>query len=280
MSVVVHYSNKNIKAKNADFNLIYGEKSGGKSYQMKHNEMIENYLKTGNRFILMRRWKDDISNFWIDRYFNEDVDINKLTNGKYNCISTYRKEIFFSNINEDRKTIRGEKIGYAVALSQEQHFSSASFLDVDTIVFEEFMERGAYIAKEPEKLMIFYNTVDRGKGRVKLWLVGNTISRVNPYLKDWNLQEVVRKQKQGDIDVIEVKNENNTVKLAIEYAKSVGNKQMAIGNAKSMIDKRFVANSATTETSKIKKGIQVFIKSRIFLSRIQIFWRIFKGKKF
>lgn len=280
MSVVVHYSNKNIKAKNANFNLIYGEKSGGKSYQMKHNEMIENYLKTGNRFILMRRWKDDISNFWIDRYFNEDVDINKLTNGKYNCISTYRKEIFFSNINEDRKIIRGEKIGYAVALSQEQHFSSASFLDVDTIVFEEFMERGAYIAREPEKLMIFYNTVDRGKGRVKLWLVGNTISRVNPYLKDWNLQEVVRKQKQGDIDVIEVKNENNTVKLAIEYAKSVGNKQMAIGNAKSMIDKRFVANSATTETSKIKKGIQVFIKSRIFLSRIQIFWRIFKGKKF
>ena len=267
MSVVVHYSNKNIKAKNANFNLIYGEKSGGKSYQMKHNEMIENYLKTGNRFILMRRWKDDISNFWIDRYFNEDVDINKLTNGKYNCISTYRKEIFFSNINEDRKIIRGEKIGYAVALSQEQHFSSASFLDVDTIVFEEFMERGAYIAREPEKLMIFYNTVDRGKGRVKLWLVGNTISRVNPYLKDWNLQEVVRKQKQGDIDVIEVKNENNTVKLAIEYAKSVGNKQMAIGNAKSMIDKRFMANSATTKTSKIKKRIQVFIKSRIFLSR-------------
>ena len=268
MSVVVHYSNKNIKAKNANFNLIYGEKSGGKSYQMKHNEMIENYLKTGNRFILMRRWKDDISNFWIDRYFNEDVDINKLTNGKYNCISTYRKEIFLSNINEDRKIIRGDKIGYAVALSQEQHFSSASFLDVDTIVFEEFMERGAYIAREPEKLMIFYNTVDRGKGRVKLWLVGNTISRVNPYLKDWNLQEVVRKQKQGDIDVIEVKNENNTVKLAIEYAKSVGNKQMAIGNAKSMIDKRFLANSTTTETSKIKKRIQVFIKSRIFLSRI------------
>lgn len=79
---VAYYSNKNIKSKNANINLIYGEKSGGKSYQMKHNEMVEYYLKTGRRFILMRRWKDDISNFWIDRYFNEDVDIHNLTNRK------------------------------------------------------------------------------------------------------------------------------------------------------------------------------------------------------
>lgn len=124
-----------------------------------------------------------------------------------------------------------------MSLSTEQHFSSASFLDVDSIVFEEFMERGTYIANEPAKLMIFYNTIDRGRGTTKLWLVGNTISRVNPYLRDWNLQDVVRKQKQGDIDVIEVHNENNVVKVAIEYARSVGNKQMAIGSAKDMIDK-------------------------------------------
>lgn len=50
-----------------------------------------------------------------------------------------------------------------MSLSTEQHFSSASFLDVDSIVFEEFMERGTYIANEPAKLMIFYNTIDRRK---------------------------------------------------------------------------------------------------------------------
>lgn len=237
MKAKVHYSNEEIKKKNANYNLIYGEKSGGKSYQMKHNEMILHFLETGKRFILLRRWKEDITSLWVDRYFNEDVDVKKLTKGKYNYITMYRKEIFFGNANENGKVSKDLKIGYAMSLSTEQHFSSASFLDVDNIIFEEFMERGAYIAREPEKLMIFYNTIDRGRGTTKLWLVGNTISRVNPYLKDWGLQDVVRKQKQGDIDVIEIKNENNTVKLAIEYAKSIGNKQMAIGSAKSMIDK-------------------------------------------
>lgn len=233
----LHYSNEEIKKKNANFNLIYGEKSGGKSYQMKHNEMVCHFLETGKRFILLRRWKEDITNLWLDRYFNEDVDIKKLTKGKYNYITSYRKELYLSNIQENGKIVRGVKIGYAMSLSTEQHMSSASFLDVDSIVFEEFMERGAYIAHEADKLMIFYNTIDRGRGVVKLWLVGNTITRVNPYLRDWGLQEVVRKQKQGDIDVIEIHNENNTVRLAIEYAKSVNNKQMAIGNASNMIDK-------------------------------------------
>lgn len=233
----VHYSNEEIKKKNANFNLIYGEKSGGKSYQMKHNEMVCHYIDTGKRFILLRRWKEDITNLWIDRYFNEDVDVKKITKGKYNYITSYRKELYFSNIQDNGKVVRGEKIGYVMALSTEQHMSSASFLDVDVIVFEEFMERGAYIAHEADKLMIFYNTIDRGRGIVKLWLVGNTITRVNPYLRDWGLQDVVRKQKQGDINVIEIHNDNNVVRLAIEYAKSVGNKQMAIGNASKMIDK-------------------------------------------
>lgn len=50
------------------------------------------------------------------------------------------------------------------------------------------MERGCYIAHEPDKLMIFYSTVDRKRGTTKLWLLGNTISRVCPYIYSWNLQ--------------------------------------------------------------------------------------------
>ena len=60
------------------------------------------------------------------------------------------------------KVKRCEKIGYVMSLSTEQHFSSGSFLDVHNIIFEEFMERGgAYLPKEPERLLIFYNTIDK-----------------------------------------------------------------------------------------------------------------------
>ena len=137
----IHYNIDKITECNANFNIIYGEKSNGKSYQVKHKKAIEHYLETGKRFILMRRWQADLTTLWIEQYF-QDVDVEKLTNSKYNCISVYRKVIYLSNYNvETGKIVRGEKIGYTMALSTEQHYSGGSFLDVDTIIFEEFMER-------------------------------------------------------------------------------------------------------------------------------------------
>ena len=143
----IHYNIDEINKRNALINLIYGMKSNGKSYQVKHKEAVEHYLKTGMRFILLRRWKEDITPLWIEQYF-ADVDIAKLTDNKYNCITQYRKVLYFSVFDVDTgKTKRYEKIGYVMSLSTEQHFSSASFLDVDRIIFEEFMERGNYLPR-------------------------------------------------------------------------------------------------------------------------------------
>lgn len=234
----VHYNIDNIDKEDALFNLIYGEKSNGKSYQVKHKKAIEHYLKTGKRFILLRRWREDISNLWIEQYFG-DVDVEKLTEGRYNCISNYRKVLYFANYNiETGKVVRGEKIGYVMALSTEQHLSSASFLDVDVIIFEEFMQRGVYMAHEPDRLMILYSTIDRKRGTTKLYMVGNSISRVCPYIYDWGLETIFKKLKQGEIATKEIAtDEENKVKIAIEYCKASGGKALAIGNAKEMIDK-------------------------------------------
>lgn len=232
----VHYNIDNITKENANYNLIYGEKSNGKSYQVKHKKAILPYIENKRRFILQRRFKEDLTKTWISQYF-ADCDIHSLTNGQYNSVTKYASEIFFSNINEDFKEKRGEKIGYAIPLSLEQRFSSASFLDVDNIIYEEFMSRGLYIANEPNKLMTFYSTVDRKQGRVKLWLVGNTVSKICPYLADWGLMSIMKTQKQGEIKTKVIENEENSVKIAIEFCKSSGGKTMAIGSAKNMIDK-------------------------------------------
>lgn len=232
----VHYNIDRIDKLDANFNLIYGEKSNGKSYQVKHKKAVEHYLETGKRFILLRRWREDISNLWIEQYF-ADVDVAKLTNNKYNCISQYRKVLYFSIYDENTgKTQRFEKIGYVMSLSTEQHMSSASFLDVDVIIFEEFMERGSYIPHEPDRLMIFYSTIDRKRGTTKLYMVGNSISRVCPYIREWGLDEIFRNLKQGEIKTKEIQNEENNVTIAIEFCRASGGKTMAIGNAASMID--------------------------------------------
>lgn len=93
----IHYNLDNIDKIGAKFNIIYGERSNGKSYQVKHKKAIEKYLKTGKRFILMRRLREEITSEKIEQYF-QDVDVSKLTNGKFNCILLYRKRIYFRNI--------------------------------------------------------------------------------------------------------------------------------------------------------------------------------------
>lgn len=231
----IHYNIDNLSNKGALFNLLLGEKSGGKSYQVKHKMAVEHFLKTGQKFILLRRWKDELKTDKVEQYFN-DVDVNKLTNGKYNCVSCWRGGIYLSNFSSETfKTTKGIKMGYYIALSQEQNYSSLSFLDVDNIIFEEFMSRTMYIADEPNKLMIFYDTVDRKRGTVRLWLVGNTISRVCPYLYNWNLSNIIRDMKQGDIRELLLKNSNNDVKLAIEYCRETKQKSYALGTVDGMI---------------------------------------------
>lgn len=167
----IYYNLDPLDSVGARFNILFGERSNGKSYQLKYKKAVEKYLKTGRRFILMRRWKEEISTEKIEQYF-QDVDVQKLTGGKYNCISVYRKVLYLSNYNiETGKTTKGEKIGYVVALSTEQNYAGASYLDVDDIIFEEFMSRSVYIANESDKLMNFYATVDRKRLTTRLWLV-------------------------------------------------------------------------------------------------------------
>lgn len=241
---ITHYNLDNIEKEDAGINLIWGEKGNGKSYQIKHKRAILKYLNTGKRFIYLRRWKEEITTEKVEQYF-ADVDVSKLTEGRYNCIVTWRRQLFLAYYDvETFKTTRGEKIGYVMALSTEQNYSGCSYLDVEDIIFEEFMSRSEYIANESSKLMYLYSTVDRKRRVVKLWLAGNTVSRICPYIQDWDLFKIISEQKQGTIITKMLSTgsfDKDTgkeifVKLAIEYCKSTGTSSYVIGKAKDMIN--------------------------------------------
>ena len=261
----VHYNIDQIDSLGANINLIYGERANGKSWQCKHKKGILKYLKPsinyydqyfdkGNiitksvkeksEFILMRRWTEDITPMLIEQYF-DDVDVYGLTNGQYDSIVIYRKQIYLGNYNDEKRKVEKKlRIGFVVALSSEQRYAGASFLNVTDIIFEEFMARGLYLHNESAKLMNFYSTVDRKRGTTKLWLVGNTITRVCPYLVDWGLMDIVRHQKQGEIKTLWLPtgeiDENGVeieVKIAIEYCKQTGDSSFIIGKHKDMLNK-------------------------------------------
>lgn len=262
---VIHYSIDEIDKEGANVNLIWGERSNGKSYQVKHKKGVipfledtdryttsyedkENIIKVsiekGKRFILMRRFKEEITSSWIESYFS-DVDVEKLTNGDYNMITMYRKELFLTFYDiETHKSKRGLKIGYAVSLSIEQNYAGGSYLDVNDIIFEEFMSRTSYLHDEPNKLLNFYSTVDRKRGTTKLWLVGNTITRVCPYIQEWGLNEIIFNQNQGEIKTLWIPTgdiDNNgkkvEIKLAVEHCKSTGTSSFVFGTHAAMLNK-------------------------------------------
>lgn len=131
------------------------------------------------------------------------------------------------------------KYGYVVALSTEQNYAGASYLDVEDIIFEEFMSRSVYLPNESNKLMNFYATVDRKRLVVRLWLVGNTISRVCPYINDWGLHNIISSQKQGTIqvkEILDVVEGNPPIKIALEYCLSTGKTSGTIGTNAKMIN--------------------------------------------
>lgn len=263
MTKKIHYNIDNIDEQGSLYNLIFGPRSDGKSYQVKHKKMVVKYIETGRRFILLRRWNEEIKAEKIEQYFS-DVDIFSLTNGKYNCITMYRKQLFFSYYDmETAKTSRGEKIGYVMALNSEQHYAGSSYLDVDDIIFEEFIARTPYIGNEPDKLVNLWSTVDRKRFTTRIWMVGNSISRICPYINEWGLHHIISTMKQGEIKNTKVSagydNDNNPryISLSLEYCKSTGS-NLAIGKHKEMLN---TGSWQTDPQPQLKKSLKQY-KSR------------------
>lgn len=227
------YSIKNIIKQDCEYNLLLGERANGKSYAVKHY-CINDYLETGNRFIYLRRLTVEVKNMMVESYFN-DVDVPKITKGKYDCITVYRSEIYFSRIDEEGRIERCEQIGTAMALSTSAHYKSMALMKYKNIIFEEFITTGAYLFDETTTLQHLVSTVIR-RNRGQVFLLGNTISRLCPYFSEWSLTGIPT-QERGTIDIYKVNTEQKdddgnpiTIKIAVELCESSGsNSKMFFG---------------------------------------------------
>lgn len=175
----LHYDGKLCISKHRFLNLILSMRGGGKSFWFKRYA-VENYLKTGQKFIYMRRYQTDIEkalaskdgSFWndllIEGYFL-DHEVKEDMNGFY---------------------IDGNQCGYYVALSSAVSRKSISYKDVSIVIYEEFLlKRGKIrpLKNEPEELLDFLNTVDRYEDRVTCFCLANTIDYANEYFQYFNI---------------------------------------------------------------------------------------------
>ena len=277
----IHYNMDEILSKDCMWNMIIGERSNGKSYQVKHKRGIEKYLKTKKRFVYLRRFKEEIKSSTIEAYF-QDVDIAKLTDGKYNTVQYWRNRIYLANYDQETAKIsRGECMAYCMALNQEQHYAGGSYLDVEDIIYEEFMSRSFYLANEPDSLSNLYSTIDRKRGKVKVWMVGNVISRACPYLVEWDVLPQVVRMKQGDIITKNIPiDKDHTITLAIEYTGHIeGGSSYVMGKHSSMINEGMWQSDPQPKLPKSLKEYDIKFRCRFLYHTFQFIGEVLKDRE-
>ena len=202
---IKYYSLNNILKRNAKYNMIFGERSNGKSYAVQEYG-LKQFIKTGKQMAVIRRWREDFRGKRGAMMF-----ANLECNG-------YGKNVIKELTNGEE-----EPIAYAFALSEMEHDKSTSYPDITTILFDEFMTRGTYINDEFVLFMNCLSTIIRDRNDVTVFMCANTISKYCPYFNEMGLKHV-RQMQRGDIDLYKYGDSGLTV--AVEYSDSP-NKQKA-----------------------------------------------------
>jgi hypothetical protein len=140
-----------------------------------------------------------------------------------------------------KKIEEGAIVGHIHALSVAGSYKSLQFPKVRNILYEEFVS-DRFLWNEPKKLMNYVSTVLRSDaGRV--WMIGNTITKINPYYREFQLTGF-GKMKPGQIDIYDQTwtddggiqhNSRICVHIPNVTKKNTGIKGMFFGSAAGMI---------------------------------------------
>lgn len=213
------YSLENIKKTGATYNVIFGERSNGKTYSVLY-EGLKEYVKNGGQLAIVRRWKEDITGRRASDIFtalNSNNEVEKLTDGKYHGITYFASKFYLCNYDENGKPVYSldtDCFAYTFALSETEHNKSISYPNITTILFDEFITKHIYLNDEFVLFMNTISTIVRQRTNVKIYMCGNTVNKFCPYFQEMGLTHILE-MKQGTIDVYTYG--DSTLKVAVEY---------------------------------------------------------------
>lgn len=176
---------------NAMINIIIGPRGFGKTYGLK-KKAVQNFIKDGSQFIYLRRYDSELK-LVKDNLFDDLIVNNDFPFTLCQC-------------EGDQYIFDGELAGYAIALSRSNYYKSASFPFVKLIIFDEFIidttQNLRYLNNEVRKMLDFIETVARMRENVKVFLLANSLSFVNPYTLYWDIKMPKGKRFSKAVDGI------------------------------------------------------------------------------
>ena len=179
-------------------NVIVGNRGGGKSYGAKE-WAIDDFIKNGNQFGYIRRYKDDLKEPMIQ--FFKDIE-HKYPDYEFKVDSKY----FYMRLkpaDEKEKWTEKDIAGYGFTLSTANNKKSISYPKITTLIYDEFLiDKGnqRYLPNEPIALLNLYETIARpgtDHPRVILFMLANALTITNPYFLFWDLKMPTKQDKNG-----------------------------------------------------------------------------------
>lgn len=218
-----YYSLREIMKRDAQYNMIIGERSNGKTYAVERL-ILSNFFDKKGEGAIIRRWREDFRNKRGQQMFTPfvtDGTLIKMSHGDYNDIIFKLGTWFLVNKDISGNIVESVPFCYSFALSESEHDKSTSYPNVTTILFDEFLTRSYYLNDE---FIIFCNvisTIVRDRDNVKIYMCGNTVNKYSPYFSEMGLTNI-RNMKQGTIDLYTYG--DSKLKVAVEYCDALNKK--------------------------------------------------------
>lgn len=215
------------KVPDAQIYMFIGERSNGKTYSAL-SYALDRYVQSDGqeRFAYVRRLSESTRSKYMRELFNGNVATGDVTNHLKQLgqegITFYSGAFFPWVTGERNKRVRIEEpIGYTFSINTWETSKGASFPNVTTIIFDEFLTRQYYLPDEPTLFENLVSSIVRQRDNVRILMLANTVSWTAPYFNEWGLNHV-REMEQGTFD--EYKTGDGKRKIIVCYTEHVGAK--------------------------------------------------------
>lgn len=152
--------------------------------------IAEEYINNKKEFCLIYRYKYELSDSY--KLFDDLFKIYPELGGEMKAESIAEGLIY-------KITYNNEQMGFAVALSNVDNVKKYSplFANVQFCLMDEYQtESGKYLANEVKKFQSMLMTISRGGGsqsrNIKVFLLGNLVTIMNPYLIAFDIHKRLR----------------------------------------------------------------------------------------
>lgn len=171
-----YYSLDRLKALDCDYNFIVSGRGPGKSTAICN--MLTDARKDGGEFVRIARYDWECPKTLMGQWFNEINQKHAIDTLGGTCTYSTGKW----HIQKDDMEFG---FGYLVTLNNQDTFKSVSYDRVTNIVYEEFamMNERDYMVGEVDAFLSAVSTIVRRRQNVKVWFIGNTLSKHNPYFE-------------------------------------------------------------------------------------------------